>query len=408
MKTRCSGMLVLVTIALLISVLNGCAVDQVATESTGVVWPGAEWPISTPEAEGIDPDAIAALVGDIAAGRYGLVDHFLLIRHGNVVADHRFERDYVPIAAQYDPTNHQYNYDHPEWHPYYRGTQLHTLQSATKSVTSAALGIAVDEGLIEGVHVPGMSFFEAYEPDLSDPRKAAMTLEDMLTMRSGFDWNEMISYDDESNSCVRLEASDQWIRFVLGHGMRDDPGTVFDYNSGVSVLLGKIVGVATGQRVDRWAEERLFNPIGITEYYWKTTPDGEVDTEGGLYLSAHDLARIGYLFLRGGRWDGEQIISADWVNASVAPTVSDIRPENDTADTGYGYQWWVPKHQDGQTPVFAGRGYGGQYVVVVPEYDIVVVFNAWNIHDIPELSTYAAVWERILPAVRSSPDRTAP
>ena len=213
----------------LISALAGCGDQQVANEApAGPSWPAAEWPVSTPEAEGIDAAAIEALISDIEGGLYGLVDHFLLIRSGKVVADHHFPHDYAAIAAQYDPTDHQYNYDHPEWHPYYRGTKLHTLQSVTKSVTSAALGIAVDEGLIQGVDVPAMSFFDAYEPDLSDPRKAAMTMEDLLTMRSGLDWNEMISYDDASNSCIQLEASDDWIRFVLGHPMREEPGTVFD------------------------------------------------------------------------------------------------------------------------------------------------------------------------------------
>jgi hypothetical protein len=116
-------------------------------------------------------------------GVYGLIDHFLLIRHGRVVADHHFEHDYVTIASAYDPTNQQYNYDHPEWHPYYRDTDLHTLQSVTKSVTSVALGIA---------------------------------------------WNEMISYDDASNTCIQMEASEAWIEFVLSQGMREDPVAVFN------------------------------------------------------------------------------------------------------------------------------------------------------------------------------------
>jgi len=400
METRKIGSLATVTIALAIAGLMGCRVPREATDAMLVTWPGVDWPVSTPEAEGIDRTAIDSLVADIEAGRYGLVDHFLLIRHGRVVADHHFERDYESMSAPYEPINYQYDYDHPEWHPYYRGTKLHTLQSVTKSITSAALGIAMDEGLIDGVHVPAMSFFEAYEPDLSDPRRRAMTLEDMLTMRSGIDWNEMISYDDATNTCIQMEASDDWIRYVLDRPMREDPGAVFDYNSGVSVLLGKVVGVATGQRVDRWADERLFTPIGISEYYWKTTPDGEVDTEGGLYLSTHDLARIAYLFLRGGVWNGERIISADWVAASVTPIIPDIGVEQYGRTTGYGYQWWVPEHRDGRSVVFAGRGYGGQYPIVVPEHDLVVVFNAWNIHDSPELSTYAAIWDRILPAVQ--------
>ena len=175
------------------------------------------WPVSTPAEEGIDPAAIDSLVADIVAGNYGLIDHFLLIRHGRVVADHHFEHDYVSIASAYDTTNHQYNYDHPDWHPYHRNTALHTLQSVTKSVTSIALGIAIDEGHIPGVEVSALSFFEAYDPDLSDPRKRAMTLEDMLTMRSGIEWNEMISYDDEANSCIQMESSEEWIRFVLDH-----------------------------------------------------------------------------------------------------------------------------------------------------------------------------------------------
>lgn len=362
-------------------------------------WPGEAWAVSIPEAEGIPQPVIDSLVAEMEEGVYGLIDHFLLIRHGRVVADHHFEHDYVTIASAYDTTNHQYNYDHPDWHPYYRDTELHTLQSVTKSITSAALGIAVDEGHISGVEIPGMSFFEAYSPDMSDPRRVDITLEDLLTMRSGIEWNESGSYQSMENSCVQMEASDEWIEFVLGHPMREDPGTFWDYNSGVSVLLGKIVGVATGRRVDAWAEEKLFNPVGITNYYWKITPDEEVDTEGGLYLSAHDLARIGYLFLRGGMWDGQQIISEEWVRASTAPVVADIRPDNGRPDAGYGYQWWVPDHEAGQAKVFGGNGYGGQFVLVVPDYDIVAVFNGWNIHDPPQRSYWRTLQERILPAI---------
>jgi CubicO group peptidase (beta-lactamase class C family) len=330
----------------------------------------------------------------MAAGEYGLIDHFLLIRHGRIVADHHFAHDYATIASAFDTANHQYNYDHPEWHPYYRDTDLHTLQSVTKSVTSVALGIAVDQGHISGVEAPALSFFQAYDPDMSDPRRARMTLEDLLTMRSGIDWNEMTSYDDASNSCNQMDD------FVLDHPMREDPGTLWDYNSGASVRLGKVVGVATGQRVDEWTVERLFRPIGINEYFWKTTPDGEVDTEGGLYLSAYDLARIGYLFLRGGVWDGNRVVSEEWVRASVSPVVTDISPDNGRPDAGYGYQWWVPDHEAGQTKVFAGNGYGGQFLLVAPEFDLVAVFNGWNIHGGAERSYWRTLQERIIPAIR--------
>ena len=123
-------------------------------EQAGNPWPGETWATSTPAAQGIDPAAIESLVTDLESGEYGLVDAFMLIRNGRVVADHRFTHDYVAIGAEYDTTNHQYNYDHPDWHPYLRGGDLHTLQSVTKSVTSAALGIAMDEGLLGGVDTP--------------------------------------------------------------------------------------------------------------------------------------------------------------------------------------------------------------------------------------------------------------
>jgi CubicO group peptidase (beta-lactamase class C family) len=364
-----------------------------------MVWPNEDWPVSTPAQEGIDPAAIDALVADIEGGEYGLIDHFTLIRHGRLIADYHFEQDYVSIAAAYDTTNHQYNYDHPDWHPYYQGTDLHSLQSVTKSVTSVALGIAMDEGLIPGVDAPAMSFFDAFSPDMSDPRRGEMKLEDLLTMRSGIEWSEDTPYTDPQNSCILMEASDAWVPFVLGYPMDTDPGSVWEYNSGASVLLGEIVHRATGQRIDAWAKERLFDRIGIQDFYWKTTPSGEVDTEGGLYLSAQDLARIGYLFLRGGMWGEERIVSEEWVNASTAPVVSDIQPANDRPDSGYGYQWWVPDQEEGRTVVFAGNGYGGQFLLVAPEHDIVAVFNGWNIHGGARASTWRALQERIIPAI---------
>ncbi|GAB5537002.1 MAG: hypothetical protein Rubg2KO_32510 [Rubricoccaceae bacterium] len=361
-----------------------------------ISWPGETWETSTPEAEGIHPDSVAAIVADMESGAYGYIDAFMLIRHGRVVADYRFEQDYETLAAQYDTTNYQYNYDHPDWHPYYQGTDLHSLQSVTKSVLSAAMGIAIDEGHIEGVHVPAMSFFDAYRPFETDARKEAMTLEDLLTMRSGLLWQDTGGYDSDEHDTIKLEASDTWIQFVLDKPTDAQPGTQWQYNDGASVLIGKILREATGQRADDWANQRLFQPIGIDAFYWKTTPDGEADTEGGLYLRTEDLARVGYLFLRGGNWNGTQVISQDWVEASTSPVVPHI---NGPQSIGYGYQWWVPRHEDGQTRIFAANGYGGQFLLVSPEHDIVAVFNGWTIHDRPAKSTWTALQQRILPAL---------
>jgi len=375
-----------------------------APEAERLGWPGETWPVSTAEAEGVDPAAIDSLIADIDAGRYGLIDHFLLIRNGRVIADRRWDhgaRYAELLTAQEDTADHQYNYDHPSWHPYYRDTDLHSLQSVTKSVTSVAFGIAVAEGHIPGVEASAWPYFEAYGVDLADPRRAATTLEDFLTMRSGIDWAVPgQTYDDGTHPTVVLEASDAWIDYIVGRPVGTDPGTRFDYNDGVSVLLGKIVRETTGQRLDAWAEERLFRPIGIDEHYWKITPQGEVDSEGGLYLSTHDLARIGYLMLRGGEWDDRQIVSRAWVEASTSPVVPDVAPDNDRPDTGYGYQWWVPVHENGEARVFAGNGYGGQFLHVVPEHDLISVFNGWTLHERPELFSWTALQDRILPAIR--------
>ncbi|MEQ8713463.1 MAG: serine hydrolase [Cyclobacteriaceae bacterium] len=376
----------IVLLLLLVSLLIACS--QPAKQE--VRQPTLYWDTSTPEAEGIDPAELEAIHQDITKGSYGLIDHFLVIRNDNLVFDQHYDQDYVTIAQQYDTTDFQYNYDHSAWHPFYNGTQLHSLQSVTKSVTSMLVGIAVDEGLISSLDSSIAPYFSTYDVDWSDERKSAITLHDLLTMRSGIAWDEE-NYDEASNDCIVMELTDDWIDYVLTRKMDTLPGTTFEYNSGVSVLLGKIVHEATGKRIDQWAEEKLFGPIGITDYYWKKTPIGEIDTEGGLYLSSHDLAKIGYLMLNKGMWESKQIISEAWVTASTEPIV------NVSEKVGYGYQWWVPKHQGGQAEIFAGNGYGWQFVMAAPAYDLLVVFNGWNIHGQPEKSTWRALEERILP-----------
>jgi len=380
---------------LLLSILlQQCTSPDKHEETT---WPGESWATSTPEAEGLDAAVIDSIHADITNGKYGLIDEFLLIRHGKVVASHQYKQNYDSIAAHYDTIPNMYNYDDPEWHPYYHRSNLHSLQSVTKSVTSVALGIAIDEGKLGDVNTHPLELFTGYTQDFTDPRRKAITLEDLLTMRSGIDWNEG-AYTNDDNSCIIMERSDAWVQYVLSRPMREDPGTLWDYNSGVSVLLGKLVGITTGKRVDEWTDEKLFKPLGIRNYYWKTTPDKEVDTEGGLYLSADDLARIGYLFLQNGKWGDKQIVSEGWVKQSITPVVADVNSKNETPDSGYGYQWWVPSTQPF---IFACNGYGGQFLMVAPDYDLVVVFNGWNIHDNKNLlSSYDALKDRIIPAVR--------
>lgn len=384
MKNTC----LLIIFSLLIFSLFTC---KNATETENNTSESLYWAMSTPEAEGINPLVIDSIHQEISNGTYGLVDRFLVIRNDKIVADYSYEQNYDSVMVLYDTTNFQYNYDHTAWHPYYQNTDLHTMQSVTKSVTSVLFGIAVDEGLIPEVDALAIPYFADYNVNEYDELRRSMTLEDLLTMRSGIEWDEE-NYDEAHNSCVLMELSNDWIQFVLDQPSDTIPGEQFEYNSGASVLLGKIVREATGKRIDKWAEEKLFGPLSI-DYYWKITPKGEVDTEGGLYLSTYDLAKIGQLMMNDGQWEGQQIVSKEWVAQSLKPSVTFDESR------GYGYQWWVPRHENGEMKIFAGNGYGGQFLFGVPEKDLIVVFNGWQHHSRPAKSTFRALEDRILPAL---------
>ena len=156
-----------------------------------------------------------------------------------------------------------------------------------------------------------------------------------------------------------------------------DPGTQFNYSSGETELLAHIFRRATGVDIEEYAARHLFAPLGISGWFWKRTPTGLVDTEGGLYLEASDLARIWYLFLAGGSWGGKRVVSADWVKASVTPAVS---VGNAPGAPRYGYKWWLYRlPSDSSRFVWAGSGFGGQFPLAFDELDMVVVFNGWNI-----------------------------
>ncbi|KAA5824101.1 serine hydrolase [Algibacter amylolyticus] len=337
---------------------------------------------------------------EINNGDYGLVDRFMIIQNDSVLADFKYKQDYETIVKKYDTTNHQYNFNNTDWHPYYKNSELHTLQSVTKSITSILLGIALDLNKEYNVSSKAMPLIIGNNITLKDEHKQNISIEDLLTMRSGLQWNEETDHNDTTNDCFRLESSDNWIDYVLSKPMEATPGTKFVYNGGATVLLGKIVRTITNKRIDLWAEEKLFKPLGITDYYWKETPDGEIDTEGGLYLKAEDLAKIGSLLLNKGKWNDTQIVSESWVTTSTSPILKDVKPKW-RRDMGYGYQWWIPEYSvDGKTRIYAGNGYGGQYLMMAPVHNLIIVFNGWNINSEPKKSTWSVLQDRILPALK--------
>ncbi|MEZ5291993.1 MAG: serine hydrolase [Vicinamibacterales bacterium] len=361
-------------------------------------WPTKGWTQSTPEAEGLDGRVLEALDREFSAGDHGQVTGMLVVRHGKVVFERSYPHDFDALFAGRDPARGPYNYYDPDWHPYYRHGQVHTMQSVSKSVTSTLVGIAIGRGELPAVSTPVMPLFKEFRQPPSDPRRDRMTLEDVLTMRTGIQWDEStVAYTDPANSCAGMERSDDWIQFVLDQPMAADPGTTFVYNSGATELLSYLLKQGTGQQAHEYAAAHLFGPLGITDSYWKTTPRGLADTEGGLYLTARDLAKIGYLFLQRGMWEGTRLVPEDWVARATTPIV-DTRP-GQPRSRKYGYQWWGLPTADGAATAYAALGYGGQRLIVVPDRDLIAVFTGWNIYEHPEFAPYDAL-DRVLQAVR--------
>jgi CubicO group peptidase (beta-lactamase class C family) len=191
----------------------------------------------------------------------------------------------------------------------------HIVHSCTKSVVGTLIGIAIDRGLLDGVHVPVVEVLAGSAPEVVDDRKAAMTVEDLLTMSSGLDCRDSYLYRWEGMREMR--ASDDWSAHVLSLPMREEPGTAFEYCNGASFLLSAIITEVTGTSAAEFAEEVLFGPIGIGEYSWPADPDGITLGWGELVLRPADMARFGYLYLRGGEWDGMQVVPEAWVETAT-------------------------------------------------------------------------------------------
>jgi CubicO group peptidase (beta-lactamase class C family) len=370
-------------IALLLIAAAPAAPAQTAAPTT---WPTKQWPTATPQAVGLNAGVLDSIDAEITSGRYGYVDRMLVIRRGRIAYDKSYRHDYDRIYGDsarargplnaHDPTG-PYNYYSAWWHPYYRRGDLHTLQSVTKTITSVVIGTAVTRGEFPSLDTPVLSFFDASKVQNVDDRKRRMTVRHLLTMTDGLDWRENLPYTDPNNTTVVMEGSYDWITYTIDRPMARDPGASFNYNSGATQLLAHIFRRATSADIEEYAARHLFAPLGIERWFWKRTPAGLVDTEGGLYLEARDLAKIWYLFLKNGAWDGRQVVSPEWVRSSIAPAVSIGRAPSARA---YGYKWWLfPHPRDSTRYIWHGSGFGGQFPVVVPDDDLVVVFNGWNI-----------------------------
>ncbi len=241
----------------------------------------------------------------------------------------------------------------------YSGDVPHDVASVTKSITSTLVGIAVDEGLIESVDAPVLSFFPDVELDDPSERMNRLTLRHLLTMTSGF-------CSDFAGGEAQLDAmrvADDAVRFMLNQPLLHEPGEHFAYCSGASQLLSAVVTQATGMNAEAYAEDRLFGPLGIEGVIWPTDPQGNNTGWGDFFIRPGDLAKIGQLFLQRGEWEGERLISEAWIDEATTQQVAD-------GEEGYGFRWWVPNSLPG---LYEGRGRGGQRLVVWPQEELVVV-----------------------------------
>src|SRR5262249_18001139 len=392
------------TIAIVCVVLFPMAVlgadGPTASASSKGAWPTNGWQMGTPTRVALDEATLKSFYVDPAAGKYMLVDSFQVFRCGREVFKRKYAHDYAQIYAKEartkGPLNARltglYNYFDPDWHPYYHGTDMHTMQSVTKTVTSVIFGVAINRSDFKAdLNTPVLKFFDVSKVKNVDDRKRRMTLKHVLTMTTGLNWNERVPYDDPPSDSSLMEATDDWVQYAIDKPMTEEPGKVFNYNSGATELLAYIYQKETGQDIDSYGEKYLFAPLGI-KHEWKRSYLGVVDTEGGLYLNGEDLAKIGYLYLRDGNWNGKQIVSKEWVKESLTPYI-DVEGE-----LKYGFKWWL--HPVNGNLVWMAIGFGGQRLIVFPQQNLIAVFTGWEILKSP--ASMKDLIDRLLPAVKQT------
>ena len=330
-----------------------------------------DWETSDLEAEGVSPKKINELVSNILKGDIKNIHSILLVKNGKLIFEEYF-----------------YGYN--------RDTK-HIMYSASKSITSILVGIAMDQKLIHNVDQKAYAFLPEYKGTKWVDQKYDITLKHVLTMSAGIDWEDWkYPHHDGRNSTGAMFRSGDWIKFVLDRDMIERPGDRFNYSDGLTMLLGVIIKNSTGKYADQFAEKHLFTPLGISDYSWKKSPGGSVNTAWGLSLKPRDMAKIGYLFLKNGRWNGKQIVSQKWVNESTKALITDVE-----LGSGYGYQWWCGKTNINNQviEVYYAAGMGGQYIFVCPSLNLVAVITSSPIgNPLGELRPQVMMTDYILPA----------
>ena len=368
--TRGSGLLFASLLFLLLSACGGGGGS--GGPSTGYTYQppaniGDGWTVSDAGSQGLSVQRLEDMMNAIGRGEFPVIDSIAIVSQGMLVFDET-------VRTQLD--------DKDGWVGN-GNLSMHAQFSASKSIASILVGIAIDLGDISGADVPYLSLFDYPSYDNWDERKNQITLKHVLTMRLGLQWDEWsVPYGDPNNAVVRFfNQHHDYSKGLLDLPMETDPGARFAYNTVASVSLGQAVQNRSPLTCADFLRTYLLDPLRITRINWVETPTGLPDLGGGLYLYARDMVKFGQMYMDDGRWNGQQIVSSTWVAASIQTYTELAWTEPDTRDwkvDGYGYQWWTGHFEhDGQDlSSFAARGWGQQTVMVIPDLELVIAVNS--------------------------------
>ena len=349
----------------------------------------------------IDSALIEKAVNDINRGKYKEVHSMLIFKDDMLVLEEYFQ-------------GHEYQWDAPDHHGElvtWNRSMSHVMQSVTKSITSTCIGIAIDNGFIESVH---QSIFD-YLPEhqhLNTDGKDKITIEYLLTMTSGLNWEEWNApYSSRDNPIVEIwfQEAEQNIdpfTFVLEGSLIDEPGTRFRYYGGNQIVLGGIIENATEMNIDEFSAKYLFGPLEIDSFdWWSRFENGVIEAAGGLKITPRDMVKIGVTYLNNGVWNGKRIISEQWVekSATIYPGNTGINvPGTDKKNIGYSYSWWTKTFSNSgkEIKMFYALGWGGQNIMVFPELNTVVVLTG-GIY-VSSTRTFSLLEKYIIPALIES------
>jgi len=323
--------------ALLTSVYLGPAHAQDTDQS---VWPTKEWLTSTPEEQGMDSSALAKLV---TYGARNSFDSLLVVRHGRIVT----EAYYAPYTA-----------DIP-----------HNIFSSTKTITGTLLGMVYKDGLLDRLDHPVLDFFSDRHIANVDERKKAITVQNLLDMTPGLDWDQGFE-GGKQQTMFDLARSSNWTQFILDRPMAHQPGEVFNYSNGNPDIVSAVITRLTGKLAEDFAREKLFAPLGIVDWHWERDPQGLSKGEGMLYLLPRDMAKIGYLYLRHGEWEGKRLLPSGWADILDHKLVN-VHASDDPNERYTNFIWVFPNRH-----AYMANGKNGQLIMVFPDLDVVVVTTA--------------------------------